>query len=87
MHKIRVGWKNNVWMVKLLVLTPYKHIRRGNVQLNLILTCALDGGELKLYAQAALPPVKKPCIHSFIYFFPVALRPNAGHGLLIHKVF
>jgi hypothetical protein len=25
--------------------------------------------------------------HKFIFFFFVALRPNAGHGLLIHEVF
>ena len=41
------------------VLTPYRHIRGGNVQLNSILTCALDGSELKLYVPAALPPGKE----------------------------
>jgi len=29
----------------------------------------------------------KTCINQiFFSFFPVALRPNAGHGLLIHEV-
>jgi len=67
MGKTRVRWKNNVWMVKLFLLTPYRLIRGGNVQINPILTCALDGSELKLNAPAALPQLNKSCISTEMY--------------------
>ena len=62
MHKTRFRWKNIVWMVKLFLFTPYRRIKGGDVQLSAVLTCALDGGEWKLYTPAALPPVKKYCV-------------------------